>query len=134
MTMTTRIAMLAAAAAFLPASQAMADYDIMGDAAFPSVVYIEFDPSTLPQIIIAPENGSGGPVVLGSQGSAVGGSGSVSDSGSSSSSRQSASAPQSFQERANQRVNEIVQGGQKEVENTIIEREIEDTILDGVLR
>jgi len=42
------------AAALLSAAPAAADYTIDEDPAFPSVVYIHFDPATMPKVIMAP--------------------------------------------------------------------------------
>ena len=135
MTRFGRIALVSVAAGLLPAAPALADYDIMADPAFPSVVYIEFDPSTMPDIYSAPVGDPALPVIGG--GTVNGDTGASSNAAPAADTRRDkktsqASAELSPDQRAEQRVQELVSGGPKEIENIIIDREIEDRVLEGV--
>lgn len=115
----------------LGAAPAAADYSIVTDGAFPSVVYIEYDPSTLPQVYTAPGSQSGGlGVIRGGQADGVSGApaGQPSDQTSSTGNKQQA-APMSVEERANQKVEDLMNSGPEKIENMIIDREIEDQVL-----
>jgi hypothetical protein len=136
MTRFGRIALVSVAAGLLPAAPALADYDIMADPAFPSVVYIEFDPSTMPNIYSAPVGDPalpviGGGVVNGDTGGASGNAAPAADTRRDKKTSQD-NAELTPDDRAEQRVQELVSGGAEEIENIVIDREIEDRVLDGV--
>ncbi|QKV18916.1 hypothetical protein [Oricola thermophila] len=110
-------------------------YSIEEDPAFPSVVFIEYDPSTLPEIQIAPDTGSGLPIIRGgavdgSLTSPVGGSSASGSSGSTSSSADSTSSLPA-EERAASRIESLTP---QDVEDIVIQREIEDRVLEQMVR
>lgn len=116
------------------AAPAAADYSIVSDKAFPSVVYIEFDPSTLPQVYTAPGGaGAGLGVIRGGQADGVSGAsaGQPSDQTSSTGNKQQA-APMSLDERAQNKVEDLMNSGPGKIENMIIDRQIEDQVLKDV--
>ena len=123
----------ALAIGILGAAPAAADYSIVSDNAFPSVVFIEFDPSTLPQVYTAPGGGASLGVIRGGQADGISG-GSVaqpSDQTSSTGNKPQA-APMSLDERANQKVEDLMNSGPGKIENMIIDRQIEDQVLKDV--
>jgi hypothetical protein len=127
------VAAIASVVAGLAAAPAVADYDIAKDPAFPSVVYIEFDPSTLPVVYTLPEDPAL-PVIGGGTVDTQGGSTSnarPSDNGSRSNS--SSSETLSLNERAQNKVEELVNSSPVELENKIIDREIEDQVMDDLM-
>ncbi len=116
------------------AAPAAADYSIVSDKAFPSVVYIEFDPSTLPQVYTAPGGaGAGLGVIRGGQADGVSGgsAGQPADQTSSTGNKQQA-APMSLDERAQNKVEDLMNSGPGKIENMIIDRQIEDQVLKDV--
>lgn len=121
---------VAALVAGVPVSaSAQVEYTLEKDPAFPSVVYVEFDPSTMPQVYTAPSSGSGLPVIRGGEvdGNVSTPSGtSSSDTGAETSSTNSDDTTQSIDERAQSRVKELLDSGPQEIEDMIIDRKIED--------
>ncbi|GAB4359004.1 MAG: hypothetical protein Kow0026_20350 [Oricola sp.] len=126
---------VAALAAGAPASAyAQVEYTIETDPAFPSVVYVEFNPDTLPKVYTAPGSGAGLPVIRGGE---VDGSLSApapaTDSGQTSSMKNSGGgAVKSVDQRAQDRVKELLESSPQEIENKIIDRKIEDEALKGL--
>jgi hypothetical protein len=124
---------IAALAAGVPATaSAQVEYTIEVDPAFPSVVYVEYDPSTLPQIYTAPEGGGRMPVIIDGGYNDSGASGQPVDSGKTSSSSGGDETVQSLDDRARDRVNDLLQSDGKKLEDLIIDREIEDAVIDRV--
>jgi len=126
---------IAALAAGVPATaSAQVEYSLEMDAAFPSVVYVEFDPSTMPQIYVAPSSGSGLPVIRGGEveGNISGATGQPVDPGKTSSSTGADETVQSLDDRAQNRVKELLGSDGKKLEDLIIDREIEDAVIDRV--
>jgi hypothetical protein len=118
----------------LGAAPAAADYSIVTDRAFPSVVYIEYDPSTLPQVYTAPGSQSGGlGVIRGGQADGVSGGSAAQSSGQTSSTgNKQQAAPMSLDERAQKKVEDLMNSGPAKIENMIIDRKIEDEVLKDV--
>ncbi|WP_193176232.1 hypothetical protein [Oricola nitratireducens] len=118
----------------LGAAPAAADYSIVTDRAFPSVVYIEYDPSTLPQVYTAPGGaGAGLGVIRGGQADGVSGAPATQTSGQTSSTgNKQQAAPMSLDERAQKKVEDLMNSGPGKIENMIIDRQIEDQVLKDV--
>jgi hypothetical protein len=122
---------IAAIAAGVPVTaSAQVEYSLNRDPAFPSVLYVEFDPSTLPQIYTAPEDGNGGlPVIRGGSTSgdmSAPASQPARDSGQTSSTNGSGGTTQSLDERAENRVKQLLDSSPQEIEDMIVDRKIED--------
>jgi len=131
---------VAALVAGIPATaSAQVEYSIEMDPTFPSVVYIEYDLSTLPQVYTAPESEDGPPVIRGgdvNDGAAASPSSDSQDRDSAdrtqtSSNGSNGSGGGSFDQRASDRLNQLGTSP-KEIENMILEREIEDRVYDQI--
>lgn len=144
MTRFAQFACALSAAALLTAAPASADYTIEDDPAFPSVIYIHFDPSTMPKVYLAPSSGdldlsviNGGQVL-----DQIDASAPNADSPDLKSDDKAASAKKKSSQDANQtastspleqridrRVEELSRD-QPKVEEMMIDREIEDRLLE----
>lgn len=125
---------IAALVAGIPASaSAQVEYTLEIDTAFPSVLYVEFDPATMPQIYTAPGSGSGMPVIRG--GSVEGDlSGAAPaqpvDKVATSSNSKKSSESGALDDRVRSRVDDLVGADGQKLEDLMIDREIEDRVLD----
>ncbi|MCI5076677.1 hypothetical protein [Oricola sp.] len=142
----TRLGLVASAtcvAALLANAPARADYVIEEDPAFPSVIFIEFDPSSMPKIIVAPQAGQfnmpsiGGPGLSPDQNSPDLQNADKPDDDSASDDRQqeeedaakddvSASADQRIEQRLEQ-----LSVDTSQIEDVIIQNEIDTRILEN---
>ncbi|MFZ2103689.1 MAG: hypothetical protein WAU86_24320 [Oricola sp.] len=122
------IAALALGAAAAPAA---ADYSIVEDKAFPSVVYIEFDPSTMPTIYTAPVGDPALPIIRGGADDAVQdpAAGQSSQDTARPDDRQSNDSDLTADQRADKKAEELVNSSPQQIEDIIINRKIEDEIL-----
>ncbi|WP_421853236.1 hypothetical protein [Oricola sp.] len=133
MTRLAKAALLSAAVTIAATAPATAvDYEINTDVDFPSVVFIDFDPATMPVVLEAPKVSSL---------SVIGGGQSASpdqqaDAPKSEESRTSEEAGErksaSFNDRAESRLEELSRPGSTEFEDRLIDREIEDRFLEEV--
>lgn len=127
---------VAALAAAIPASaSAQVEYTLEMDTAFPSVLFVEFDPDTMPQIYVAPGSGAGMPVIRGGRvdGNVSGGAPAPAvDTETTSSNAKGTGASKSVDDRARDRVGDLLGSDGKKLEDLIIDREIEDRVLDRI--
>ena len=133
MTKLVKAAILSVAALVVGAGPVAAvDYEINGDVDFPSVVFIDFDPATMPVVLQAPKV-SALPVIGGGridmQDQSPGADQRREDERS-----EEAAAGERRQARADQRaearVDELSRPGSQELEDIIIDRGIEDRVLE----
>lgn len=152
----TRFAILTAtafAAATLGALPAAADYTIDTDAAFPSVVYVNFDPATMPKVVMAPSasdfglkviDGSAMPAPTGPDPTSPDLKSKNDDSSSDDDSDDNADAGDdgaadqtsstgTFEQRAEDRLNEVVSDRQA-LEDAVIDFEVEDRLREETER
>lgn len=123
------IAAASLVAGLFVSAPAFADYDIVDDPAFPSVTFIEFDASTLPVVYTAPQNGSLTVIGGGDAGTVRG---DASSSSTNSDRGGSSGSELSLDQRAEQRVRELVNSDADEIENLVIDREIEDRLIEDI--
>lgn len=123
------------AAAVAAAGPASADYAIVEDSAFPSVVFIEFDPDTLPKVISVPGGASTLPLIEGGYSSDADFVPAPARSGELDVKVDVKEQPApvlSLDELAQRRVEELVNSDPAELEKKIIDREIEDRLLNDI--
>jgi hypothetical protein len=137
-------ALAALAAGMMSTASMAADYEIVTDPEFPSVIFIEYDPSSMPHIMTVPEVNPGLPIIRGGQvdgnmtapaPSGDTGAQSSTQSGQkvdSSTTSSNDNAEMSLDERAQKRTDELLQSDGKGLEDLMIDREIEDTVLKKV--
>lgn len=134
MTILARTAIAAAAAGLLAATPAAADYSIVEDAAFPSVVYIEFDPSTMPKVLTAPDSTSGLPMIQGGQAdtnAAAPSSPSASTQDAPKPQDQNASSGGTIDQQIIKKIDDLAKSTPEQMEKKVIDRAIEDRILQN---
>lgn len=132
----------AACAAVLAAAPAAADYVIEEDPAFPSVIYINFDASTMPLVLLAPQPGE-----FGRDGGQSPGAGTdytspdlinadkAADDASDDAPEEEETVPDDVSASANQRIEDRVQElsvNSSAVEDVIIKNEIDTRVLENV--
>ncbi|TCD13432.1 hypothetical protein [Oricola cellulosilytica] len=135
MTRLGTLSLASCAAVLAAAGSASSDYAIIEDSAFPSIVFIEFDPDTLPKVVSVPGGASTLPLIEGGYPSDADLVPAPTQSGSIDVEvdvRDEPAPVLSLDERAQQRVEELVNSDPVELENQIIDREIEDRLLDGI--
>ncbi len=129
--MTARIKLIVAASVLSVAAMApaFADYSILEDSTLPSVVFIEFEGEAAEPAIIeapAPSVTSGGSSSSSSQG---GGN----DPQVVKPEEKAASTPRrSVEDRVNEKIAELEANSPESVEDILIDKEIEDRVLEGV--